>query len=171
MDEGNSNKTENYIFLSKVSWVAYLKSFLLTCLFGIILVVVSVVGAEIIGLGTESGAGLFTGLILTLLLIMFNFWYLTSITLYYDNHGVWLFSGVFPWARGYSGVKWRDIDDATYQTGFISWISKSYTIRIGHRFTKSSEIILPHMSHGEKAVARINELHQKYSDTNGITLD
>jgi hypothetical protein len=59
-----------------------------------------------------------------------------------------------------AGVKWRDVEDAVYFPNFLSWLLKSYTVRIGHRFTKSSEIVLPHIAYGHKAVMHINEFHQ-----------
>ena len=55
---------------------------------------------------------------------------------------VWAYSGVLPWKKGVAGVKWRDMDEATFEQGFWSWITGSYTVRIGHRFTKASEIVL-----------------------------
>lgn len=79
-----------------------------------------------------------------------------AVVLYTDEHGVWVRSGLLPWSKGTTGVKWRDIEDAVYCTGFRSWLFKSYTVRIGHRFTKSSEIVLTHIAHGNDAVAYIN---------------
>ncbi|HHW1564146.1 TPA: hypothetical protein ACUT5D_005905 [Pseudomonas aeruginosa] len=37
---------------------------------------------------------------------------------------------------------------------------RSYTVRIGHRFTKTSEILVSHLARGNKAVEHINQLHQ-----------
>ncbi len=89
---------------------------------------------------------------------------LNSVKLYFDDEGVWIYSGIFPWNKGVNGVKWRDLDEAVYFTGFWSWAFKSYTIRISHRFTKSSEIVLSHMKLGNKAVTIINEEHRKIVD-------
>ncbi|WP_427114932.1 hypothetical protein [Pseudomonas aeruginosa] len=33
-------------------------------------------------------------------------------------------------------------------------------MRIGHRFTKTSEILVSHLARGNKAVEHINQLHQ-----------
>ena len=60
-----------------------------------------------------------------------------------------------------SDVKWRDLEDAVYFTGFLSWALRSYTIRIGHRFTKTSEIVLPNIARGNLAVEHINQLHRE----------
>jgi hypothetical protein len=81
--------------------------------------------------------------------------------IYYDDAGVWLYSGVLPWARGVRGVKWRDMDEAVYVQSFRSWLLRSWTIRVGHRFTKGSEILLAHMARGREAVTLINERHQQ----------
>ena len=84
-----------------------------------------------------------------------------SIVLFTDDHGVWLYQGIFPWSRGYNGVKWRDLEEAVFYTGFLSWIFKSYSIRVSHRFTREGEIWLRHVRQGNLAVEHINALHQQ----------
>lgn len=84
-----------------------------------------------------------------------------SVQLYYDDVGVWLYSGVLPWARGVRGVKWRDMDDATYTPSFLSWLLRSWTIRVGHRFTKDAEIVLSSMARGREAATLINQRHEQ----------
>jgi len=59
------------------------------------------------------------------------------------------------------GVKWQDLEEATFFTGFFSWLLKSYTVRVGHRFTKSNEIIVPNVRKGHETVVFINELHSR----------
>jgi hypothetical protein len=85
---------------------------------------------------------------------------LRSVLLYIDDAGVWVHAGVLPWKKGVSGVKWRDVDEATYAQGFWSWLTRSYMVRIGHRFTKSNEIVLSHIGGGKHAVGLINARHQ-----------
>ncbi|MGH8601579.1 MAG: hypothetical protein ACREXR_01985 [Gammaproteobacteria bacterium] len=89
-----------------------------------------------------------------------------STTIYTDDNGVWLYSGIFPWSKGITGVKWRDLDEALFYQGFFGWIFKSYTIRIGHRFTKKSEITISHVNHGHIASQRINEILQSKASLN-----
>jgi hypothetical protein len=79
-----------------------------------------------------------------------------SFKLYMDESGVWIFHGVLPWRRGSYGVKWRDLDEAIYYTGFMAWFFSSYTVTVSHRFTRENEIILTHMYKGNKAVELIN---------------
>jgi hypothetical protein len=70
-------------------------------------------------------------------------------------------SGVLPWKKGIAGVKWRDMDEATYINGFKSWATGSYTIRVKHRFTRGSEIVLTNIARGKQAVALLNARHQE----------
>lgn len=99
-------------------------------------------------------------LLIALALFVYKILYLKSVYLYTDESGVWIHSGILPWSKGTRGVKWRDIEDAVYFTGFISWLCRSYTVRIGHRFTKTSEIFVYHLARGNKVVEQINALHQ-----------
>ena len=99
-------------------------------------------------------------LVVSAALVAYRFLLVRSVQLYYDDVGVWVHSGVLPWKKGVSGVKWRDMDDATYVNGFVSWATRSYTVRIGHRFTKGSEIVLHNIARGRQAVETVNAVHQ-----------
>ncbi len=98
-------------------------------------------------------------MLFSVLVIGYQFMLLRSVQLYYDDVGVWVYSGILPWKKGVAGVKWRDMDEAIFEQGFWSWVTRSYTIRIGHRFTKSSEIRLTNIA-GKDAVGILNGLHQ-----------
>ena len=99
-------------------------------------------------------------LLASLALVIYQVLVLKSFHLYFDDVGVWVYSGVLPWNKGVAGVKWRDLDEAVYFQSMGSWLFKSYSIRIGHRFTKSSEIFLSHWARGNEAVMEINGQHQ-----------
>lgn len=86
---------------------------------------------------------------------------LRSVRLYYDDIGVWLYSGILPWKRGLTGVKWRDLDEAIFVNGFWSWLSRSYTVRVRHRFTKANEIDVDNMAQGKQAATTINQQHRQ----------
>jgi len=101
-------------------------------------------------------------LVLALLFVGYQFAYLRSYRLYYDDMGVWIYSGILPWKRGVAGVKWRDLDEATFHNSFWSWLSGSYTIQLKHRFTKASEIVQADMARGKQVVISINQQHQQY---------
>lgn len=100
-------------------------------------------------------------LLASALIVAYRFLSVRSVQLYYDDVGVWVVSGVLPWKKGVSGVMWRDMDDATFVNGFVSWVTRSYTVRFGHRFTKDSEIVLHHIARGRQAVETVNALHQQ----------
>ena len=137
------------------SWIAYLGVFFLAAvLFGLVLPLTFTYGGQ---LGEIAGA---TVMVVSALVVGYRFLLLRSVQLYYDDVGVWVYSGILPWKKGVAGVKWRDMDEATFEQGFWSWISRSYTIRIGHRFTKASEIRLTDIASGKEAVTKLNAKHQ-----------
>ena len=53
------------------------------------------------------------------------------------------------------------MDEAVYVQSFRSWLLRSWTVRVGHRFTNASEIVLTDMARGREAVALINQRHQQ----------
>jgi len=103
-----------------------------------------------------------------ILVLAYNSFLLKSVRLYFDDAGVWVYSGLFPWNKGVIGVRWRDLDEAVYFPTLWSWLFKSYSIRIGHRFTRSSEILLTHMAQGHEAVMAINSRHQELVRKNAL---
>lgn len=137
--------------LSKSSWTAFVVP---TLLYGFTLLVL---GSILWNLGAMKMFTVFT-------LVVGGLWLLKLLSLnsrelYADDLGIWLQRGIFPWDKGVVGVKWRDLDEALYSQGFISWLAKSHTVFVQHRFTKANELILPNMDHGDRAAMRINELH------------
>lgn len=84
--------------------------------------------------------------------------YLQSLVLYTNVDGVWMFQGLLPWSKGVSGVKWRDISEATFSQGFSSWAFGAYSIRIGHRFTNSAELRINNLRRGDLAVEHVNRV-------------
>jgi hypothetical protein len=79
------------------------------------------------------------------LLIGYRVLMLRSVQLYYDDVGVWLYSGILPWSKGVRGVKWRDMDEAVYIQSFGSWLLR-----------------------GREAVAVINQHHQRLIGEDGL---
>ena len=133
------------------SWTAYFTSM-------IIFSVMFLVSAALFYMNKWFGIAF---LILSLGIFTYQVLMINSYLLYTNEHGVWVYNGIFPWSKGVTGVKWRDMEDAVYYSNFFSWILKSYTVRISHRFTKTSEIILIHIKNGHEAVVHINQLHQQ----------
>jgi len=134
--------------ISKKSWTAYVGPLLIL----LILFLISISFHLLLGVIPAALA----------VLAILN---IRSVELYINDDGVWIYSGIFPWNKGSAGVKWRDLDEAVYFTGFFSWALKSYTLRISHRFTKDSEIVLSHMKVGDVAVQSINERHKASINT------
>jgi hypothetical protein len=84
---------------------------------------------------------------------------LPSYKIIVDKDGVWIFRGVLPWTKGFTGVKWRDLDEAVYYQSMIGWLTKSYTIHLTHRFTKTDEIKMYETDRGDEVVSVINRVH------------
>ncbi len=138
--------------LGRKAWTAYIG----TGLLGLFLLLCIVP----IAWHASTGFGLIV-LLLTVAFIGYKALTIHSYHLYRDDVGVWVYSGILPWKKGVRGVKWRDLDEAVYFQTLWSWLFKSYSLRIGHRFTKSSEIFLSHIARGDKCVMDINGEHQE----------
>ena len=114
----------------------------------------------------------FLGIIIIMLSIAFGVYrcfVLRSYRLVVDKNGVWIFGGVLPWTKGFNGVKWRDLDEAVFFQSFVGWLTKSYTIQLTHRFTKSNEIRMTHTAHGSEVVAIINGTHTELLKAGTLT--
>ncbi len=153
MDQGNAvSPGASVTTLARKSWTAYVKVTLL----GVVLLLL------VVPMAWRASAGV--GVLALLLVIAFIGYQVLSIRshhLYFDEMGVWLDRGILPWNKGVVGVKWRDLDEAVFFQNVWSWLFKSYTIRVGHRFTKSSELVLTHMARGHEAVMDVNSNHQE----------
>lgn len=134
------------------SWTAYIGITLLSLL---ILIPIAI---------ASWGISWLLGLIVSTVMLIFIAYQVLltrSYNIYLDDIGIWVYSGILPWDKGVTGVKWRDLDEAVYFQTFWSWLFKSYSVRIGHRFTKSSEIFLTHMHRGDDTAMKINGLHHE----------
>lgn len=134
----------------RLSWVAYIQA----------LVVFFFLSALAVAIGTLNQSLCVVAVVAALAIFTYQILYLRSMVLFTNDDGVWLFRGVMPWNKGIIGVKWRDIEDAVFFTGFVSWALNSYSIRVGHRFTKASELAISNVRDGKDAVAHINEVHR-----------
>ncbi|MDH5181223.1 MAG: hypothetical protein OEZ39_11565 [Gammaproteobacteria bacterium] len=153
MEQNNrSNDNTDIISLGGKAWTAYVRV-ILTALFLFLIVTPAAWSAS-----AMAGVIILAG---SLAVVAYQFLLLRSFHLYFDDVGVWVYSGILPWSKGITGVKWRDLDEAVYFQSIGSWLFKSYSIRIAHRYTKSSEIILSHWTRGDEAVMTINGQHQE----------
>lgn len=140
-----------------VSWLAYVPHILM----GIALLFVMTLAMTIT---KETGGAL---IFVSAICVIFGFvaykaYYLSRIRLYYNDQGIWVFRGVFPWTRGVYGVKWRDFEDCIYTTSFFYWITKGFPVTIRPRFSNNPHIPLPPIHHGRRAVETINNAAAKY---------
>lgn len=160
MDQDNApSVSSDAVSLGGKSWTAY---------FGIALLAIIVIPIAVALAWRASLVLGLTVLFVALAILTYQVLEIRSHHLYYDDVGIWLFSGILPWKKGVVGVKWRDLDEAIYFQTFWSWLFKSYSMRIGHRFTKSSEILLSHMARGHESVMKINEQHQQLVRENAL---
>lgn len=137
----------------KLSWVAYIRLLGMSGVQVLIGMVLSGIFERQWIIGVAVG--------LAIIWFVYKVTYTRSIKIYTDEAGVWLYQGVFPWQKGVFGVKWRDVDGALYTPGFISWLCRSYAIRVGHRYTKGSEIAVRHVRHGNQFAEHVNTEHQE----------
>ncbi|HBZ8015025.1 TPA: hypothetical protein MM158_005257 [Klebsiella pneumoniae] len=160
MEANDFDRTEGEQY--RLSWMAYVKPVFTTCVLiagcaGMIRAQTSV-DSRLTSVLNNTGLWFIPYALIVLFLILFvlRLIYLTKVRLYLNENGVYVRRGIFPWTKGVYGTAWRDIADANYYTGFIPWLTKSYRVRVGHRFTKTSEIIVPNVSRGNEAVMKIN---------------
>lgn len=152
-DQGNrAGRAAQRIDLGGKSWIAFAQ---LVAGHLIVLLIAGVIGALIHPL---AGLGLMA---CVAALAVYRFLELRSWRLFADEAGIWLERGVLPWSRGVSGVKWCDLDEAAYRTGFWSWLCRSHDVFVTHRYTKRAEIAFAQLAGGPKAVQEINAIHQR----------
>ena len=137
---------------ARLSWTAYVGPTLqLMLLLGV---------AVPLGFAAHPIAGVVIAII-GLTFVAYRFAFLRSVVLFSDDEGIWVQRGVLPWDTGAYGVKWRDLDEAAFFPGLLDWLTRSYTIVLGHRFTKEAEVAVAHVAHGDQVVIAINARHQK----------
>jgi hypothetical protein len=95
--------------------------------------------------------------------------YLRSIKIYLDEQGVWKQFGLLPWSKGAHGVKWRDLDQAEIFFGFIPWLTNAHRVRVGHRFTKASEIVVPAVWDARGLIEAINSEHERLARSGALS--
>lgn len=141
----------------RLSWLAYVRPIVM---FGIMLCLAFLLGAIHV-------AVIYAGIAAAIAVLVYKVLFIRSVVLFMNDEGIWVYSGVLPWSKGVGGVRWRDVEDARYVPGFLGWALRSYTVRVGHRFTRGHEIVLPNVQNGNRAVEQINALHGSYLRNGG----
>lgn len=101
--------------------------------------------------------------------LVYRLAYLSTIKVILNDDGIWKQFGLLPWSSGAVGVKWRDLDQAEIYFGFLPWLTNAHTVRVGHRFTKSSELLVPHVADARGLIAEINGEHDRLAKTGALT--
>ena len=141
-----------------VSWVAYFKA-------TIIMIFVSLL---IVAPMIEFDVSLKYTLPVSAIILFFyiiNVVYYKNNYIYMDENGVWMHAGVFPWQKGITGVSWQNLDKASYYTGFSNWLFKYNKIKLQHRFTQDSEVVMNYVHRGQNVVERINRILYKINNS------
>lgn len=131
----------------RLSWIAYMKPLL----FSGVLVFIGMIFKRDSSLFFYAMCGA------AALYLVYTVAYLRKISLFFDRSGVWIYSGLFPWDSGISGMRWRDIEDASYRPGLINWIFKTYSVSVNHRFAGKQGLNVFNVHHGDKAAMMINQ--------------
>jgi hypothetical protein len=166
--DNNTNNTPGITSLGRKSWTAYVR------IHPYALAAILCVMPFVSGFATNGGWRVWTSfgfwvLALSLPFLIYRLLYLKSVHLYFDDEGVWVYSGFLPWKKGVYGMKWRDIESASYSQSMGSWLFKSYSITVFHRFIGSSAISLDHMACGDEAVMAINSRHAELIGANTLS--
>lgn len=146
--------------IGKKSWTAYVAVVILTVLVS--------GGGIVISFEEEMWLAGCLIIVVSLALGILRIYTLRSYQIVIDKNGVWIFRGVLPWTKGFSGVKWRDLDEAVYCQSLMGWLLKSYTIVLTHRFTKTDEIKMYETDRGDEVVSLINRVHTELLNSNSI---
>ena len=143
----------------RLSWVAYVREIWAF----VVRLLLCGIAATLISLGLDRYADMHTeawlpvlGLVVAIAWTVYSVMLTNTVRLFTDENGVWMQSGLFPWEKGITGVQWRDIGQAGYTQGFLSWALRSYDVRVSHRFTAGAELYLRNVHHGNLAVEHIN---------------
>lgn len=131
------------------AWTAYVKPFIVFALFG-------TVGGLMAYLFWIPGTLMLLG---ALALFAYQVLLIASVKLFTHPDGVWVYSGVFPWNKGVSGVRWRDLREATFTQSFFGWLFKAHRVTVTNRYQGNDEISLPHIKRGDQAAMHINDMH------------
>lgn len=102
------------------------------------------------------------GVVVGLIIILYRMYYTWTIRLYANDSGIWVYRGVFPWARGVYGMKWGDFEDCVVTQKFIYWLTNSHPVILRTRFSKNPEIYLPPIFAARKAAQYINNVDKRH---------
>jgi hypothetical protein len=147
----------------KLSWVAYIGEIAQFFIRVLVLAFISVIVTHFVSPGGALGKNAASwpamlALLMAIALTAYSVAYTRSVHLFTNDGGVWMSRGVFPWEKGVTGVQWRDVGQAGFSQGALSWALKSYNLSITHRFTQGAELSAKHVKHGDMFVQHVNSV-------------
>lgn len=145
----------------KLSWVAYISQIWRFLMRAFIFLLIAMPFTHFNSPAGAFGKGAtpwptLVALTCAVLLTAYSVLYIASIRVFTNDGGVWRTGGVFPWEKGISGVAWRDVGQAGFMQGAMSWALRSYSINVSHRFTTGSELSVQNVKHGDLFVQHVN---------------
>lgn len=175
----------------RVSWVAYVGTFIMIFITGAILAWLYLKGEAIV-LAQVQSFDLFTSyyrsrepfneylVMFTQYAIYFVYFIFTlsilkhiyrvfdymNTILFIDNTGIWVHRGVFSWQKEINGVYWADASVAKSRNGLINLIFNAYPIYVLNRYTGATEVAVSSIDDGKKALTIINKELEKYYNQN-----
>ena len=160
--DGNSDRGSQSsvgTVVARKSWVAYVSPVLL-CLF-LLVCTLPLAFSQSRQIGWAVLAVIIGGLVYRIAV-------LRSYVIFYNPAGVWIKSGVLPWTKGFSGVKWRDLDEAVFSQTFLGWLFRTHTVTLRHRYTKAQEIFMRQCADGRRVSGLTNEAHMRAIESGSI---
>ena len=140
------------LVVGRKSWVAYVKGV------GPPSIIAAFLGAIILGEGSLGGLGAAEATVIISPLLgfaVYRYFDLKAVRLEISGDGVYLHSGILPWNKGRTGVSWRDCGGAYYATDFSSWLTKSASVQIEHRFTRTSSLTVEEIADAKRVAETI----------------
>jgi len=162
MEQTDIDSNELPIMAWRISWMGYIwpivNHLISAVIIGIVFfLVVGLIDATIDLADQTIKTLLFCVIALIVARLIINLLVVRSTLLYYDNEGIWLYSGIFPWSKGVQGMQWANIESVYYRKGFLSWLFKSYDVCITQKFTQGNTLYVSAMDDGEKITTHLNQ--------------
>lgn len=149
------------VFLCAKSWTAYAGT--------LVIAVLLFFAALPLAFRYNTRAALVV-LIGSALIIGYRVMTIRSVQLYYDEAGVWLAAGILPWKKKLTGIAWRELQQASHDSTFWSWLCRSYTVRVQPRSSGQEPIVASGMGHGKAAAEAINIRLQELLQSRALVL-
>lgn len=141
-----------------ISWIAYVKM----CLRHLVFIAIVVYGVKYFLPQFFWSIIVIFG-IFELINCALRFLSLRAQYVFMDERGVWFHRGIFPWSKGINGIIWNDCGGAMFQQGFWSYILKTYTVFITHKYTESAQIAVSDIYNGKEFCAEVADyMHKIY---------